>query len=172
MKREERIREARRRAAESAPQREREARAKAQRLHDLVSRVGPEEAQRQVAEAGSSSDTEYLGPVKTPREWGAAVGIARDVAIQAALRRRTITYGEIQYAVYQSLGKLVGWSMFAELVASVNQASDGVLLSAIIVHKDDGKPGDGFLPYARSKGFEEPLATLQRRVFERFAGQG
>ena len=58
--------------------------------------------------------------------------------------------------------------MFADLVVSVHKKSDGVLLSSIIVHQDDGKPGDGFLPYARELGFDAPVATLQRRVFEHF----
>jgi hypothetical protein len=59
--------------------------------------------------------------------------------------------------------------MFANLAMSVNRESDGVLLSSIIVHKDDGKPGAGFRPYAISQGFDEPIDTSQRHVFEYFA---
>ena len=40
---------------------------------------------------------------------------------------------------------------------------------SIIVHKDDGKPGAGFRPYALEMGFDAPLSTLQRQVFEAFS---
>ena len=94
------------------------------------------------------------------------MAIARKTAIDAARRGVTITYGEIKFAVWQTLGMLVGYSMFAELAMSVNRKDDSVLLSSIIVHKADGRPGDGFFPYARRHGFDDPLATLQQRVFE------
>jgi hypothetical protein len=58
--------------------------------------------------------------------------------------------------------------MFATLMKAVNHESDGVLLSSIIVHQDDGKPGEGFLPYAKALGFDLPLETLQRQVWEHF----
>lgn len=109
-----------------------------------------------------------LGPVKTPKEWERAVEIARLVTITRAKRHDTLTYGEIKWAIHDELQMLVGHSMFADLVAAVNEKSDGVLLSSIIVHQDDGRPGDGFLPYAREMGFDAPLETLQRQVYEHF----
>ncbi len=166
--REERIRKARRRAAERAPQREAEAAERAAQLHSKVSAVGAPAAQRRVSAAEQSPDAVYLGPQKSPREWDEAVGIARLTAIGAARQQRTITYGEIKWAIFDELQMLVGHSMFAELMVAVNEKSDGVLLSSIIVHQDDGKPGEGFLPYAREMGFEEPLETLQRRAYEHF----
>lgn len=172
VKREDRIREARRRAAERAVERAAEARSKAARVHGEVTSLGSEAAQRRVSAAEQSGEFDYLGPIKTPHDWGTAVDIAREIAIEAARRRSTITYGEVKLAIHEMLGKLVGWSMFAELAMSVNKESDGVLLSSIIVHKDDGMPGDGFRPYAASMGFDEPLPTLQRRVFDHFSGSG
>ena len=63
---------------------------------------------------------------------------------------------------------LVGHSMLAELVVVVNQESDGVLLSSIITHQDNRKPGEGFLPYAKDQGFDLPLEVMQRQVYEHF----
>ena len=169
MNREDRIREARRRAAASASQRREAERAAAASLHGHVTRLGPEEAQREVTAAQRSDGATYIGPVKTPDEWRRAGRIARNVTIEAARNRHTITYAELKLAVYETLGMLVGWSMFAELAMGVNRKADGVLLSSIIVHKDDGQPGDGFRPYALSQGFDDPVPTLQRLVFDHFA---
>lgn len=76
--------------------------------------------------------------------------------------------GRSSGAIFDELRLLVGHSMFAELVVAVNEKSDGVLLPSIIVHQDDGKPGEGFLPYAKDMGFDQPLETLQRQVYEHF----
>ena len=166
--REERIARARRMAAENAPQREAKAHQQASRIAQRLANVGASQAQRHVTTAEQSGNAEYLGPVKTPKEWETAVEIARSVTITRAKRRDTITYGEIKWAIYDELRMLVGHSMFADLVAAVNEKSDGVLLSAIIVHQDDGRPGDGFLPFAREMGFDASLETLQRQVYEHF----
>lgn len=167
--REERIEKARRMAAENAPQREADAKQQGSRIAQRLANVGASQAQRHVTAAEQSGDAEYLGPVKTPKEWDRAVEIARLVTITRAKRGDTITYGEIKWAIYDELQMLVGHSMFADLMVAVNQESDGVLLSSIIVHQDDGKPGEGFLPYARDMGFDLPLETLQRQVYEHFA---
>ena len=170
--REERIEKARRMAAENAPQREAMAQQQASQMSQRLSDVGVSQAQRHVTAAEQSGDAVYLGPVKTPREWGRAVELARLVTITRAKRRDTITYGEIRWAIFDELKMLVGHSMFADLVIAVNHGSDGVLLSSIIVHQDDRKPGEGFLPYARDLGFDSPLETLQRHVYERFGADG
>jgi len=169
MKREERIAEARIRGAASAESRAAQEEERAKQIHDRLVRVGPEEAQRRVSAAQLGRGTRYVGPIKTPGDWDRAVEIARDVTIEAARNRRTITYGELRYAVLDELDALVGWSMFGQLAMRVNVESDGVLLSAIIVHQSDGKPGDGFIPYARSQGFDGEVATLQRHVFDHFS---
>lgn len=169
MNREERIEKARRMAAENAPQREAIEQQRATRIAQRLSGIGASQAQRHVTAAEQSGNAEYLGPVKTPREWDQAVELARSVAITRARRRDTITFGEIKWAIFDELRMLVGHSMFAELMVAVNRKSDGVLLSSIIVHQDDGEPGEGFLPYAKDLGFDLPLKTLQRQVFERFA---
>jgi hypothetical protein len=168
MNREERIEKARQMAAENAPGREVDAQKRANRLHQRLSDVGAAQAQRHVTAAEQSDDAVYLGPVKTPKEWDQAVELARLVTISRAKRHDKITYAEIKWAIYDELRMLVDHSMFANLVIGVNHEPDGVLLSSIIVHQDDGKPGEGFLPYAKGLGFDLPLETLQRQVYEHF----
>jgi hypothetical protein len=155
-------------AVENAPGREAEAYKQANRIAQRLSNVGASQAQRHVTAAEQSGNAVYVGPVKTPREWDRAVELARLVTITRAKRHDTITYGEIKWAIYDELRMLVGHSMFATLMEAANHGSDGVLLSSIIVHQDDGKPGEGFLPYAREMGFDLPLETLQRQVYEHF----
>jgi hypothetical protein len=166
--REERIERARQMAAERAPQREVQVQQRANRLQQRLSDVGASQAQRHVTAAEQSGNAVYLGPVKTPREWDNAVELARLVTFTRAKRRDKITYGEIKWAIFDELRMLVDPSMFANLMEAVNHESDGVLLSSIIVHQDDGKPGEGFLPYAKGLGFDQPLETLQRLVYEHF----
>ncbi len=60
----------------------------------------------------------------------------------------------------------VGHNQFAGLATSVKRPGDGFLLSSIIVTVDTGKPGTGFLPFARRQGFDQSVATMQRHVFE------
>jgi hypothetical protein len=155
-------------AADNAPRREAEAQQRASHIAQRLSNVGASQAQRHVTAAEQSGNAVYLGPVKTPREWDRAVELARLVTITRAKRRDTITYGEIKWAIFDELRMLVGHSMFATLMEAVNHESDGVLLSSIIVHQDDGKPGEGFLPYARGMGFDLPLETLQHQVYGHF----
>jgi hypothetical protein len=60
-------------------------------------------------------------------------------------------------------------NQYAELAANVNDQSDGCLFAAIIVKGDTGEPRAGFYPFARASGFDEPLCTLQRQVWDHFA---
>ena len=45
---------------------------------------------------------------------------------------------------------------------------EGVLLSAIIVNRGTGKPAAGFAAFARDRGFDAPVSSLQHEVFEHF----
>jgi len=96
------------------------------------------------------------------------VEAARAVAIAAARRCQTVTYGELRVAAHEATGMKVGHNQYAALVMDVNRAADGCLLSAIVVRADTGEPGEGLLPFARRSGFEAPVETLQRQVWERF----
>jgi hypothetical protein len=169
MNREERIEKARQMARENTPKRDDDQdRKRAALLQQRLSNVGASQAQRHVTALEHSGDAAYLEPVQTPREWDRAVELARLVTIARAKRRDTITHGEVRWAIYDELKMLVDRSMFPTLMEAVNQQSDGVLVSSIIVTDDDGKPADGFLPYARSLGFDLPVEALQRQVYEHF----
>jgi len=126
-------------------------------------------AQRHVTAAEQSADAVYVRPEETSQAWERAIQIARLVTIKRAKRWDKITFGEVKWTVFEDLRMLIDDSLFADFVVAINQEADGVLLSSIIVHPDDGKPGEGFLAYATSLGFELPLATLQRQVYEHFA---
>jgi hypothetical protein len=169
MNREERIVWARRKAAESAPERARKrAEEEAERSARIAS-MGHAHANRASHELSIDKSIPWMGPVSTPHEWTEAVAAARAVVIEAAHRRRTVTYGELRLAAFETTGMKVGHNQYAELAMSINQRSDQCLLSAIIVQAASGEPGAGFLPYARSQGFDASLSTLQRQVFDCFA---
>jgi hypothetical protein len=137
-------------------------------LQREVADTGPARAQQIVTDAEQGRRVEYLAPAATPRDWKAAVDIARRVTIDAARRGATITDGELKLAALRATGKLVGTSTFGELTMAINRKADGVLLSSIVVRRETGKPGAGFTEFARSQGSKASLATLQKRVFKRF----
>lgn len=169
MNREKRIAWARRKAAENTPERERRRLLEEQERSERIASLGSSEANRRARVLDNDSSAPWLGPVSTPHEWSIAVTAARAVTIEAARRGHTITYGELRLAAYEATGMRLGFHQYAELAMSVNEKADGCLLSAIIVKSDTHVPGDGFLPYARSQSFHEPLDTVQRQVFEHFA---
>lgn len=156
-------------AAERAPQPETVARQRANRIAQRLSNVGASQAQRHVTAAEQSDAAVYLSPVETPQEWERAVELARLITIIRAKRHDTITYGEIKWAIFDELHMLVDHSMLADLMIALNQQSDGVLLPSIIVHPDNGKPSDDFLLAAMELGFDAPVETLQRQVYQHFA---
>ena len=168
MNREERIVWARSKAAESAPERARkQAEEEAERSARIAS-MGHADANRAAHELATDKSVPWMGPVSTPHEWSIAVEAARAVSIEAARLEQTITYGELRVASYEATGMKVGHNQFAELAMSVNRTGDGCLLSSIIVTVDSGEPGAGFLPFAHRQGFDQPIRSLQRHVYEHF----
>lgn len=169
MDREKRIAEARRLAAERAPElariRAEEAAVRAKRLAAL----SPEELREEARAVSSSEDIEAMGPDKSPGEWATARIAIRAAVVGAARRQHTITYDEIRLVAYEATGMRLGYFMTGRMCAEQNRRCDGCLLSAIIVNSDTGRPGEGFEPFAAEQGFTEPLPTLQRRVFEHFS---
>lgn len=167
--REERIVEARRRASATHHERAAAAAVKQVELTEHIRDLTPLDASSQAATINLDTSIPSLGPESTPVEWDAAVEAARSVVIGAARRGEKITYGELRVAAYEATGMKVGHSMFGRLCMETNRASDQCLLSSIIVKTDTGEPGRGFVPYARSQGFDAPVETLQRMTFEHFA---
>jgi len=168
MNREERIAKARQMAARNAPDRATKTQQQGSRVAQRLANVGASQAQRHVAAAEQSGDTEYLGPVETPQEWERAVELARAVAITRAKRHDTITHGEVMWVIYDELRMLVGYSKLQEFLEAIDREADRVLLSSIVLDPDTGHPLDGFTRYADDRGFGLPLATLQRQVYEHF----
>jgi len=168
MNREQRIEEARRRAGATSVERA-ESRAVAE--HDLrahIQKMTPLEAAAVASTINFDSSVQALGPVATPYEWDLAVAAARAVTIEAAKSGKTITYGELRVAAYEATAMKVGHNSFGRLAMETNEKADGCLLSSIIVQASTSEPGTGFLPYARSQGFDAPVETLQRQVFVSF----
>lgn len=172
MNREERIAEARRRSVASSEERAELRAADEEQLVGRIRWMSPEDAGRTASSINFDTSIKALGSVSTPHEWDIAVEAARDVTIDAARRGQTITYGELRVAAYQATGMKVGHNSFANLAMETNRRSDGCLLSSIIVRAADGEPGEGFLPYARSQGFNQPVTSIQRQVFDRFSRSG
>lgn len=169
MNREERIVKAKQMAAESAPERARQREREEAERSARIASMGPAEANRAAYVLHTDASIPWLGAVGTPYEWSQAVAAARDVTIEAARRRQTITYGELRVAAYEATGMKVGHNQYAELSMNINDPSDDCLLSSIIVKADTGEPGAGLYPFARRSGFDAPLPTLQRQVWDYFA---
>ena len=168
MNREERIAWAKQKAAETAPERARQREQEELERSERIAAMGSDEANRAAYDLSRDTSIPWIGPVATPHEWTRAVAAARAVTIEAARHRQTITYGELRIASFEVTGMKVGHNQFAELAMTINDKADGCLLSSIIVKADTGEPGAGFLPFARRSGFDYPVETLQRQVFEHF----
>ena len=166
MNREERIEKARQMAAERAPGPEDDLRKQANRLHLRLANVGAPQAHRHVTAADQSGNGVYLDP--SVAGWDRAVELTRLITIARAKRRDTITYGELKWAIYDEMRMLVDHTVFDDLLLATNREPDGVLLGAIAVDPDSGKPADGFLLAAMEQGFDQPVEILQRQVWERF----
>lgn len=172
MNKEDRIAEARRRAAATSGERTIARAAAEKRLRSRIEEMTPDEASAVASTINFDSSVKALGPHATPSEWDIAVAAARGVKVEAARRGETITYGELRVAAYEAREMKVGHNMFGRLATETNRQSDGCLLSSIIVQADTGEPGKGLEPYARSQRFDAPIATLQRHVFAHFQGHG
>jgi hypothetical protein len=89
-------------------------------------------------------------------------------SVAAAASRKT--YGELRVAAYEATGMKVGHNSFADLAMESNRKKDDCLLSSIIVRAATGTPGDSFLPYARSQGFEGSVPQFSGRCSAAFSG--
>lgn len=168
LNKDERIAEARRRAEETSEERAAERTATDAQRIDKIRELSTEGAASTAAGINFDPTIKALGPLATPHEWTVAVDAARQVTIDAARRGETITYGELRVAAYEATGMKLGHSSFASLAMESNRKSDECLLSSIIVRASTGTPGDGFLPYARSQGFDRTVTSIQQQVFDHF----
>ena len=168
MNRELRIAAARKIAVDRKPEREAARKKVRADLQQEVARMTPDRAQQLVDKAEARASTGRLGRTTTPIEWKAAVDIARRVSVDAARRGETISDAEVRLAALRATGKVIDSAAFPTLAMSVNRKAEGVLLSAIIVNRGTGKPAAGFAAFARDRGFDAPVSSLQHAVFEHF----
>lgn len=168
MNREQRIEYARKLAAASAQQRAEEHEASAAERVRRLGGLDPKDVRRQAAVLSADGRVVAMGPVKTPREWAAAREAVRAAVIAAARAGHTITYEAIELVAYEVTGMKLGYRVVGRMCMDINRASDGCLLSSIIVRSDTRRPGHGFEPFAREQGFTDPIGIQQQAVFKHF----
>ncbi len=86
-------------------------------------------------------------------------GQIRDMLIEAAQQRRVLFYAEVGKVLNldmdnpyhrQEIGRILG-------EISTDEHNDGCpLLSAVVVHQENHRPGQGFFNLARELGIQEP----------------
>ena len=77
--------------------------------------------------------------------------------------RQTISCGALNIAVLAATDMAVGFSLYDVRAEAIDRKTDGVLLSAIVVTKQDGRPGSGFFPYALREGLYQHSGAIHRR---------
>lgn len=166
-----RFEEALRLAKENAPEREARLAREAEERLICLAEAGSEGAHKEITRLKAARMHAYLRPSGSPYEWKVAVKAAREAALDAASRRGTITYGELELAAFLATNKLVGHNTFRDLAAAINdKKADGVMLSSVVVKQDTREVGDGFYEYAESLGFSGSPEELRENVWRRFSG--
>lgn len=103
-------------------------------------------------------------PVET---WDATVDEIHDLLVPVAHRRETIPYGDV-VARLSAVTLEPNSSAFHHMLGDVSSRTfdEGApLLSAVVVHKGDGRPGGGFAKLARRLGFEVAENPLAEEIF-------
>jgi hypothetical protein len=110
-----------------------------------------------------------------PRAWGAAKQEAREIMRLRAKRGDPISYSEL-VAQIRSVAMDAHDPRLAHFLGEISRAEDEKgrgLLTAVVVHKHDGFPGDGFFELAEELGREvddreafwiEEIARLKREA--------
>ena len=166
--REERIAKAKKVAAERGPELRDRHEAEQASAAGRVSRLRQSELRDRVRMLEGDLQTQYIGPKETPVEWAKALRACRDYVIDAVRRGQLVTYNELRLLTYEVTGLLLGFSLYAQMCEQINKDSDECLLSSWVVTQETKRPGEGFFEFARSRGFDLPLETLQRQVREHF----
>ena len=160
------ISEAREMAAKKKPSSAARAQQDGTRVAQRLASIGASQAQRHVTAAEQAGGARYLDP--TSAEWEQAVQLVRAVTITRAKRRDTITHGEVRWVILDELRMLVRDSSFEELLVAIGQEGDAAPLAVLVVHPNTGAPTEDYLLAAMELGFDAPLPTLQRQVYEHF----
>jgi len=169
MTRESRIEKARQMATETAEERAAQRESEDAARSDEIASMGTSQASSEATKLTQDSSISYLGPIATPHEWKQALEAARDVVVEVARRRGTLTYAELQIAAVRASGRKIGHSMYGTFCMELNHpGQDGCLISSIIVGSDSGEPGPGLLPFAEDVGLDKTVAELQADVYRAY----
>jgi hypothetical protein len=101
-----------------------------------------------------------------------------EIVESIARDKETISYSELAGRISTEPPPEPNSEALAEILDEISKASDAAgrgMLSAVVVHKDDGLPGTGFFGLARRLGREVPdkavfHVTELSRVYEAFDG--
>jgi hypothetical protein len=108
---------------------------------------------------------------------------AQRVLEKVAASKTTVTYSQLASKI-TAMRYAPNGEAFSELLCDISRASHGKgrgLLSAVVVHADDGLPGDGFFALAealgrggvdRETGWEEEVAEVYSAWAEQQASGG
>ncbi len=92
---------------------------------------------------------------------------AKEIIIRAAQEKGRVWYSELYEAIgldHTNLGdRLIGANILGSISRESN-ASDGVMLSAIVNGKSDGEPADGFFELAQELGRLSPKASDSEKL--------
>ena len=109
-------------------------------------------------------ETRFNIPVET---WDAAVDEIHELLVPVARRRETVTYSDV-VARLNAVTLEPDSSAFHHMLGDVSTRTfdEGApLLSAVVVHKGDGRPGGGFAKLARRLGFDVAEDPVVEDIF-------
>lgn len=101
----------------------------------------------------------YLGRIKTPDEYEAALLIVEGFLLAAARSRTVITYKEINEVVSRATGHQLGFNSYGTFLEDLVRRTHnkyGVILSALVVSTDKLLPGEGFYALAAELNHARP----------------
>jgi hypothetical protein len=100
-------------------------------------------------------------------DWERAVDELYGLLVDVARRQETITYSETVVRLSAVRLDPEAYAFHAMLGEVSERTFDegGTLLSAVVVHKGDGRPGGGFCDLARHLGFSLPDDSVAEDVF-------
>ena len=106
----------------------------------------------------------------------------RNMLIKAAQQRKVVYYSEVGEAVNLSMGNPHQRAELGRILSEISSEEHDngrPLLAAIVVHKDNKKPGEGFFKLARNIGKQKPdedndtfCKIEKERVFDEWAVPG
>jgi hypothetical protein len=86
-----------------------------------------------------------------PQQWDEAAARLEALLLDAASRRSTVTYGEAARVAFEGRFSARSGALM-DLLGDVDSRLDeerGVMIAALVVRADTGRPGEGFFAFAR-----------------------